>query len=197
VATVDKRNDKQTCRATNRHGQPCGRLATNDGLCLVHAGRQDMRALGRAGGRKSPGRGKSREREHEPLRVYLRRVVDPADVWQAVKAALESAKQSDRLAGAKLLLAELYEAPSSQQEEKAATLASARAKLADKLAERARRMDAEQKVERASRLLREAVSDASAGEELAGRCFTALGALAGSENARVAANDGLPTENGA
>jgi hypothetical protein len=43
------------CAATNRRGEPCGRIATEGRLCVVHSGKLDLRAVGRLGGRRRPG----------------------------------------------------------------------------------------------------------------------------------------------
>jgi hypothetical protein len=44
-------NHERLCSANNRHGSPCGKRAVVDGLCLVHAGKQNMAELGKLGGR--------------------------------------------------------------------------------------------------------------------------------------------------
>jgi hypothetical protein len=43
----------QRCSATNRLGKRCGKASVEGGLCLVHAGKQNMAAIGSAGGRAS------------------------------------------------------------------------------------------------------------------------------------------------
>lgn len=68
-----------------------------------------MRELGRKGGRKSPRLGKLPKAERQSLRAYLREEVDPAEVWQALKAALESENQTAKVGAARVLLQELYE----------------------------------------------------------------------------------------
>jgi hypothetical protein len=86
------------CRATTRKGEPCRRKALDaDGLCLVHNGSQDMRELGRRGGRATP-KVKRLGAQRESLREFLRREVDPACVWAAIEAGLESGNDRDRLA---------------------------------------------------------------------------------------------------
>jgi hypothetical protein len=106
-----------------------------------------MRALGKLGGRMSPGRGKKHDREREPLHEYLRRQVDPHEVWLALQAALQSSDERDKLAGAKLLLAELYEAPQREQRDYQAEAKAASAKLTALL----------------ERMIEQAVRDADAG----------------------------------
>ena len=103
VATVAKR----TCKATNRRGEPCRRLAATDGLCLVHSGGQDMKALGRAGGKAR--HGIKPKRVHRGLREFLRAEVDPAEVWQALKLAMEGANESARVSASRVLMDALAE----------------------------------------------------------------------------------------
>jgi hypothetical protein len=79
------------CLATTRKGEPCKRKALDgDGLCLVHNGSQDMCELGRLGGRATP-KAKRPDAQRQSLREFLRREVDPARVWAAIEAGLESA----------------------------------------------------------------------------------------------------------
>jgi hypothetical protein len=49
------------------------------------------------------------EPERQSLRQYLREQVDPAEVWTALKAALESGSQTAVVSAARLLVTELYE----------------------------------------------------------------------------------------
>ena len=43
---------QRTCNATNKRGEPCAaRAVTQDGLCAMHGGLSDPRAMGQAGGR--------------------------------------------------------------------------------------------------------------------------------------------------
>ena len=119
------------CQATTRKGEPCRRKALDaDGLCLVHNGSQDMRELGRRGGRASP-KAKRADAQRETLREFLRREVDPSDVWAAIQSSLASSNERDKLAGAKLLLGELYE-PAAERErerEERAEVAGSRERL--------------------------------------------------------------------
>jgi hypothetical protein len=102
------------CRAMTRKGEPCRRKALGaDGLCLVHNGSQDMKELGRLGGR-AISKARRKDPERQTLREFLRREVDPARVWAAIEAGLESGNDRDRLAASKLLLTELYE-PAAEQ----------------------------------------------------------------------------------
>jgi hypothetical protein len=68
-----------------------------------------MRALGSKGGRGRRGLGKLPATERQSLRDYLREQVDPAEVWQALKAALESGSQTAVVSAARLIVTELYE----------------------------------------------------------------------------------------
>ena len=121
------------CRATTRKGEPCRRQALDgDGLCLVHNGSQDMRELGRLGGRATP-KAKRTDAQRETLREFLRREVDPVRVWAAIEAGLESGNDRDRLAASKLLLAELYEPAAERSREDEAEEARTRAVVALRL----------------------------------------------------------------
>jgi hypothetical protein len=121
------------CRATSRRGEPCRRKAVDgSGLCLVHNGSQDMRELGRKGGQAIP-KAKRGNPQRESLRDYLRREVDPARVWAAIQAGLESGNDRDRLAASKLLLTELYEPAVERERERETDMEEARARLAARL----------------------------------------------------------------
>lgn len=115
------------CRATNKRGEPCRKQAAKDGLCLVHSGEQDMRAIGREGGRAIP-KAKRREPDGErpSLRDFLREQADPAKVWEAIQSGLASTNERDKLAAAKLLLAELYEPAAERSRVDEAEAAEAR-----------------------------------------------------------------------
>lgn len=117
------------CRATTRKGEPCRRKALDaDGLCLVHHGSQDMRELGRLGGRATP-KVKRPGAQRESLREFLRREVDPSAVWAAIQSSLASSNERDKLAGAKLLLGELYEPAVEREREEQAEVARSRERL--------------------------------------------------------------------
>jgi hypothetical protein len=47
-------HDPSRCEALNARGERCGKRAARGRFCLVHAGAQDMRELGRKGGSRSP-----------------------------------------------------------------------------------------------------------------------------------------------
>ena len=95
----------------------------------MHNGSQDMRELGRKGGRATP-KAKRPDAQRQSLREFLRREVDPARVWAAIEAGLESGNDRDRLAASKLLLTELYEPAAERQREEEAEVAAARARFA-------------------------------------------------------------------
>jgi len=146
VTSVRKREPNESasernglCRATTRKGEPCRRKALHaDGLCLVHNGSQDMRELGRRGGRATP-KAKRPGAQRESLREFLQREVDPARVWAAIEAGLESGNDRDRLAASKLLLAELYEPAAERSRVDEAEEARTRAVVALRLDAIARR----------------------------------------------------------
>src|SRR5512133_1282943 len=135
--------DERRCKATTKAGRRCRvRLVNAAGYCVAHDPERpaDMRELGRASGRSRRGLGKLPASQRQSLREYLREQVDPAEVWQALKAALESSSQTAVVSAARLLVPERYEA--RQDEDRAAEIerANARAKqrLAELLATRAR-----------------------------------------------------------
>ena len=66
-----------------------------------------MKALGRAGGkaRHKP----NPERVHEGLRDYLKREVSPAEVWAALKLAMEGQNESARVSASRVLMDALAE----------------------------------------------------------------------------------------
>lgn len=69
------------CQATNARGKRCGKRAARGRFCLVHAGEQDMRELGRKGGSRSP-------------LTKLRNAADD-DLREKAKAALIDALEGD------------------------------------------------------------------------------------------------------
>jgi hypothetical protein len=87
-----ERPNGSRCRATNRRGEPCGKRAVNDGLCLVHAGAQDMRKLGAKGGSVRP-LTKLRKAADDELREQARQVLADAMAGKAVdKQQLDAAR---------------------------------------------------------------------------------------------------------
>jgi hypothetical protein len=60
-------------------------------------------------GSQSPWPREAATAERQSLRQYLREQVDPAEVWHAFKAALESGSQTAVVSAARLLVTELYE----------------------------------------------------------------------------------------
>jgi hypothetical protein len=79
-------------------------------------------------------------KERQSLRQYLREQVDPAEVWTALKAALESGSQTAVVSAARLLVTELYEDRAEEDEAKLRQQAGAEARqrLAELLETRAR-----------------------------------------------------------
>jgi hypothetical protein len=50
--TVGSQPTLASCTGKNKRGEPCRATVVGpDGLCSAHSGRQDMRELGRAGGK--------------------------------------------------------------------------------------------------------------------------------------------------
>ena len=94
----------------------------------MHNGSQDMRELGRRGGRAIP-KAKRADAGRETLREFLRREVDPSAVWAAIQSSLASSNERDKLAGAKLLLGELYEPAVEREREEQAEVARSRERL--------------------------------------------------------------------
>jgi hypothetical protein len=100
-----------------------------------------MRELGRKGGKRRRSlTAKLAEPERQSLRSYLREQVDPAEVWTALKAALESGSQTAVVSAARLLVTELYEERRDEDRvaERQRANAEARHRLAELLAQRAR-----------------------------------------------------------
>src|SRR5512132_4002679 len=85
----------------------------------MHSGRSDPQAMGRKGG--SVGRGGAARREaiksNPNLRDYLRQAVSPAEVWVAIKAALEGNSEAARVSASKLLIDSLAEPAHERKQE--------------------------------------------------------------------------------
>jgi hypothetical protein len=94
---------ERRCKAQTKRGDPCrATVVGEDGYCSAHSGRQDMRELGRKGG-KANGR-PNPERVHEGLRVYLQREVPPEQVWHALRTAMEGEKKAAAVSASKVLV---------------------------------------------------------------------------------------------
>ncbi len=91
--TVNRTSNGSRCRGTNRRGEPCQRLASEpSGLCVVHAGAQNMAELGRRGGSVRPTT-KLRQAADEDLREQARETLSRALAGEEVpKAALDAAR---------------------------------------------------------------------------------------------------------
>jgi hypothetical protein len=89
------------CSAQNRHGERCGRQASEGGLCIVHGAKQDMAALGRMG-------------KGERRQTKLRKAADD-DLREKARTALAEALEGDdekrRFEAAKSLFSYRAEAP--------------------------------------------------------------------------------------
>ena len=88
-----------------------------------------MRALGRLGGRAVP-KSKRPGTERVGYRDHLRRELDPSEITAAIKTGLASPNERDRLAAAKLALAELYEPAVERARQDESDVAGAREALA-------------------------------------------------------------------
>ena len=99
-----------------------------------------MKAIGREGGRAIP-KAKRREADgaREGYRDHLRRELDPSEITEAIKTGLASPNERDRLAAAKLALAELYEPAVERERENEADAAAARAEFLRRVEEIAAR----------------------------------------------------------
>jgi hypothetical protein len=101
------------CQAKNRAGQPCrSPVVGDDGLCVVHSGRLDMREVGRAGGIASA---EVRLRRAKHVRERLQQKVERhfEDVWAVFERALKSENEAVQLKAAMGLLAEAYGNPAT------------------------------------------------------------------------------------
>jgi hypothetical protein len=101
------------CHAKNRAGAPCrSPVVGDDGLCLVHSGRLDMRKLGHLGGMASAEVRRERARHvRERLQQRVERHFD--DVWAVFERALKSESEAVQLKAAMGLLAEAYGNPAT------------------------------------------------------------------------------------
>jgi hypothetical protein len=92
--SVPQPSDGSRCQGTNRRGERCQRRAGENGLCIVHGGKLDMKAIGRKGGSARPNT-KLRQAASidDELRESARKVLQRAMDGEAVDAAqLQAAK---------------------------------------------------------------------------------------------------------
>jgi hypothetical protein len=138
---------ERRCKATSRSGNACRAKVVNAaGYCVAHDPEKpmDMRALGRKSGeaRRRP----NPERVHQNLREYLRQNVEPAEVWAALKLAMEGENESARVSASRVLMDALAEPERDGDEQRKADFARAGAEarqyLAKQLDRRARVMKA-------------------------------------------------------
>jgi len=81
-----------TCKGTNVRGERCAKRAVRGRFCLTHAGAQDMRELGRKGGKVSP-QTRLRKNADDSLREQARAVLERALAGEDMpKSALDSAR---------------------------------------------------------------------------------------------------------
>jgi hypothetical protein len=101
-------SDKTTCKATRKSGQPYRQVIVDEnGLCALHGGHtsvEHLRRVGRRGGLRSPGQGGSPPLEYSE---HLRNRISPESLAAAIESGLASDKESDKVAAARLLLAEV------------------------------------------------------------------------------------------
>jgi hypothetical protein len=133
--------NERRCNAKNRRGERCAAHVVNAaGYCVAHDPDcpADMRELGRASGRAR--RRPNPERVHQNLRQYLREHVEPAEVWAALKLAMEGQNESARVAASRVLMDALHEPHQDEDRTQQAARAGAAAKerLAHLLNRRAR-----------------------------------------------------------
>jgi hypothetical protein len=115
MAASDMRaSDSSRCEATNKAGQRCGKRAARGRFCLTHAGVQNMRELGRKGGRARTRPGMGGKQLPASLRERLRASIDEDRLAEVLVAGLESENAKERLDVAKLVLAELAAGPKTQ-----------------------------------------------------------------------------------
>jgi hypothetical protein len=80
------------CQANNARGERCGKRAVRGRFCLTHAGVQNIRELGRRGGRQSP-QTKLRKSADDDLREQARETLSRALRGEDVpKQALDAAR---------------------------------------------------------------------------------------------------------
>jgi hypothetical protein len=97
---------ERRCKATTKRGEPCrASVVGADGYCSAHSGRQDMRELGRRGG-KSRRKGVAEqlpEAERQSLREFLREGLDHETIKAAIERSLAGGNESARVACVKFL----------------------------------------------------------------------------------------------
>jgi hypothetical protein len=112
VTKRTKASVERRCQAKTKRGEPCRATVVGpDGLCSAHSGRQNMRELGRKGGkaRRAGVVEQLPAGERESLRQHLRANLAPASVLEAMQRSLAGGNESARVAAVKLLAdLELY-----------------------------------------------------------------------------------------
>jgi hypothetical protein len=127
----DERSRGPRCTALTKRGERCRALAGTDGLCSAHRDPGRMRELGKLSG-QARSRPKA-ERVPPSLREYLRAEVPPAEVWRALKTALEGNSEAARVSASKVLMDALSEHGTEQDWRK---------QMASEIETAARRFDA-------------------------------------------------------
>jgi hypothetical protein len=102
VAGHNGKNPGPRCAGTNRRGERCGRLATDDGFCAFHSGAVDpaeMGRKGRAAKRVAARRATIAElrRENRRLKAELWRVRHAAELDERLKPSGQRLEAMERL----------------------------------------------------------------------------------------------------
>jgi hypothetical protein len=112
-----------TCKATTKAGNPCRKLAVEDGFCVFHGGKLDLAELGRQGGKA---RGRRQVKQTGDRRVEL--------AWTALEELLESDTPATAKVRAASELLDRLE-PLLGHTSKDAAIVAAKRQLADEYAE--------------------------------------------------------------
>ena len=149
---------RATCKATTKAGNPCRKLAVEDGLCTFHSGKLDLAELGRRGGR-ARGVGK-KERAGDALEGLAHQAIEKllTGSGSATAQAAPARLVLDKIAASSPYSAELAKRAmyAEIQAERAAELPAARARL-DRLIEARVTVLAEEMYEERKRLDLESV----------------------------------------
>lgn len=100
------------CKATTKLGKRCGKPSVEDGLCLVHAGKQNMAEIGAKGGR---GRTRSMLGIDDSVADDKLR----AKAKARLEEMLDSTDESKRLAAARALYSYQAQKPPNESEQNA------------------------------------------------------------------------------
>jgi hypothetical protein len=87
-------NNSNRCRGTTKSGAPCQSFAVEDGFCVAHSGKVDMREIGRRGGQARETALRKEVRADDELRESARQVL--ADALAGKKNISKSALDAAR-----------------------------------------------------------------------------------------------------